>query len=154
MAQEKLTQKQEAFVQAYLKSGNATDAYKRAYNCNAMSDEAIHVEGCRLIKNPKVALRLQRVAEKVEKKAVLTLEEHMNELHALKEMGKQNGQISAAIKAEELRGKLMRFYVEQVEHGEAGEFSQMSDEDLDHLIAAEAEQIIMRPEKRNGRSKH
>jgi hypothetical protein len=32
--------------------------------------------------------------------------------------------------AEELRGQLNRFYVKQVETGDAGEFSRMSDEEL------------------------
>lgn len=159
MAQDKLTQKQEAFVVAYLKTGNSSEAYRMAYDAKAMSDEAINVEGCRLLKNPKVALRMQSVAQKADKKAVLTLEEHMLELHALKELGKQNGQISAAIKAEELRGKLMRFYVDQIEHGAAGEFARMSDEDLDDLILSEASEIVVPPPppmKKNGigRAKH
>jgi hypothetical protein len=47
------------------------------------------------------------------------------------------GQTSAAIRAEELRGQLQRFYVKQVETGDAGEFSRMSDEELRAYVNGE-----------------
>jgi hypothetical protein len=60
---------------------------------------------------------------------------HQSELKTLREMAKVSGQISAAIRAEELRGKLRRFYVEQVEHGDAHEFNQMTDDELRRYVA-------------------
>jgi hypothetical protein len=45
-------------------------------------------------------LRLARVQEKEEVKALLSLEEHMEELRVLREMAKNNNQLSAAITAE------------------------------------------------------
>jgi hypothetical protein len=54
----------------------------------------------------------------------------MEKLGQLRDEAVQRGQLSAAIRAEELRGQLRRFYVKQVESGEAGDFSRMSDEEL------------------------
>jgi hypothetical protein len=51
----------------------------------------------------------------------------MEKLRELRDRADQRGQTSAAIRAEELRGQLKRFYVKQVESGEAGEFERMSD---------------------------
>jgi hypothetical protein len=62
--------------------------------------------------------------------AALTLEAHMEMLRVLRDKADQRGQTSAAIRAEELRGQLQRFYVKQVETGDAGEFSRMSTEEL------------------------
>jgi hypothetical protein len=48
----------------------------------------------------------------------------------LQDKADQRGQTSAAIRAEELRGQLRRFYVKQVESGDVGDFTRMSDEEL------------------------
>src|SRR5262249_12494345 len=49
----------------------------------------------------------------------------------------------AANKALELLGKTaeLRMWVDQVEHGGAGEFSRMSDEELDQYIASKAQAL-------------
>ena len=50
---EKLTLKQETFVSEYLKTGNATEAARRAgYQCK--SDHAFEVQGNRLLRNAEV----------------------------------------------------------------------------------------------------
>ena len=65
----------------------------------------------------------------------------MGELENLRDMAKANGQLSAAIQAELKRGELRRFYVKQVESGDAGEFSRMSAEELDASIPTMMRQI-------------
>lgn len=141
-----LTLKQQAFVRAYFETGNATEAYRRAYDAQEMSDDAIRVEACRLLKHPNIALRLNAHNRTAMADTQLTLEEHMAELRTLRDQSKQNGQMSAAIKAEELRGKLRRFYVEQVEHGDAGDFDRLSDEELRTKAAEIAKKLnLTRP---------
>ena len=54
----KLTAKQEAFALAYVKCLNAPDAYRVAYPANRMNANAINVESARLLKNPKITLRI------------------------------------------------------------------------------------------------
>jgi hypothetical protein len=54
----------------------------------------------------------------------------MEKLRELRDKADQRGQTNAAIRAEELRGQLQRFNVKQVETGDAGDFSRMSDEEL------------------------
>jgi hypothetical protein len=49
--------------------------------------------------------------KKANQHTLLTIDEHMEELKTLRNMAKETGQMSAAIKAEELRGKLRRFYI-------------------------------------------
>ncbi|OWK36917.1 terminase small subunit [Fimbriiglobus ruber] len=53
------TPKQEKFCQKYIELGNASEAYRQAYDAENMSPEAIGVEACRLLQNPKVALRIE-----------------------------------------------------------------------------------------------
>jgi hypothetical protein len=53
------------------------------------------------------------------------------------------GRLAMAVKAEELRGKLRRFYVDQAEHGAAHEFEQMSNDELRRWIAAETRALSL-----------
>ena len=138
MARDDLTVKQRRFVQLYLKHGNATEAYKAAYNVKKMTDDAIRVESCRLLRHPNIAHYLSGVNKKAEEMAVLTLEEHMAELQLLREMAKDKGQLNSAITAEVKRGELRRFYVKQIEQGSAGEFDGMSDDELIAFIEGDA----------------
>lgn len=48
-----LTIKQEAFCQAYIETGNASEAYRTAYAADKMKPEAVHVQACKLQDNPK-----------------------------------------------------------------------------------------------------
>lgn len=54
----KLTSKQQAFVAAYLETGNASDAYRTAYDAAGMSPASINREASALLDHPKVAARI------------------------------------------------------------------------------------------------
>jgi hypothetical protein len=71
------------------------------------------------------------VQEKAEAKALLSFEEHMEQLKVLRDNAAAGD--SAAISAEVKRGDLRKFYVKQVEHGGAGEFQRMTDEETRRL---------------------
>ena len=50
----KLTIKQAMFADLIAHGLNKTEAYKRSYEAQGMSDASIRVEACRLSKNPKI----------------------------------------------------------------------------------------------------
>jgi hypothetical protein len=58
----------------------------------------------------------------------------MEKLRELRDEACQRGQLSAAIKAECLRGKLGGFYVKQIATGDAGDFSRMTNAELEAFI--------------------
>ena len=141
MPREKLTPKQEAFVLAYYETGNACEAYRRGYDASSMSLASIGKEARRLLKDPRITPRLEELAKCREAKALLSLEEHMEELRVLRELAEEKGHISAAIAAEVKRGELRRFYVKQIESGPRSPFEDMSDEDLAEFIRTEAAEV-------------
>lgn len=110
-----LTPKQEAFVLAYLETGNASEAYRRAYDCNGSSEAAINVNASKLLKNAKVALRLQVLQERSAKTATLSrawvLEKLMRNVDKAIELEDVNG----SNKALELLGKTdeLQMFVER-----------------------------------------
>lgn len=58
MAKGDLTIKQEKFCNKYLECGNASEAYRYAYNCSKMSDNAVWNAASILMDAPKVAQRI------------------------------------------------------------------------------------------------
>lgn len=62
-----LTKKQETFSIEYVKSGNASAAYRLAYDAENMSNESINVKSSELLKNGKVGLRVKELQEQAAK---------------------------------------------------------------------------------------
>ena len=59
----KLTIKQEAFARAYVETGNASEAYRRAYNAENMKQESIAVRACELLAHSKVSVMVQQLKD-------------------------------------------------------------------------------------------
>jgi phage terminase small subunit len=74
-----LTAKQEAFAVACAKGETASDAYRGAYDASNMSATAVHVAACRLLKNPKVTLRVEELRAPAVKATRLEIEETLRE---------------------------------------------------------------------------
>lgn len=80
MAHQQLTLKQEKFWQEYSTNcGNASAAYRAAYNTKKMSERAINTEACKLLKNPKIAHRLEEVKRAAAEGTKLTVQRIIEE---------------------------------------------------------------------------
>lgn len=56
-----LTKKQEAFLAAYIETGNATEAYRRGYDCSRMKEATINRKALEVLNNGTVAARLKEL---------------------------------------------------------------------------------------------
>lgn len=110
-----LTQKQEAFCVAYVEAGNASEAYRRAYNAGGMAAATINRKAAELMDNGKITARIEELRKPVAEAAQLTLGKHMADLLELRNMAKSDGKLDAAIKAEIARGRAAGLYAEKVE---------------------------------------
>ena len=108
-----LTQKQENFCLAYIETGNASEAYRKAYNAAGSSEKSVWELASKMLDNPKVISRLEALREQAARRVLLTLERHLEELAALRDEARAEGRYSAAIAAEIARGKAAGLYVEQ-----------------------------------------
>lgn len=72
MARQELTQKQELFCLAYIETGNASEAYRQAYNTAKMKPETINEAASRLIADRKVTTRIGELRQAVAVKVVAT----------------------------------------------------------------------------------
>lgn len=114
-----MTPKQEAFARVYVETGNASEAYRRAYNVSPDSKpNTIEKRACELLKNGKVAGRLAEIQAAAQQRHEITVDSLVAELEAarLKAMGISRG-ISAAVSATMGKAKLLGFLVDKHEHG-------------------------------------
>lgn len=65
-----LTIKQENFCLAYIETGNASEAYRRAYNAGKMKEKTIWEKASTLLADGKVAARTEELREAATRKAV------------------------------------------------------------------------------------
>lgn len=82
-ARTKLTQKQEAFCIAYIECGNASDAYRSAYNSENMKPETVNRKAKELTDNGKIAARIKELNSKAVTDAVMTRQEAMERLSGI-----------------------------------------------------------------------
>lgn len=79
MAGDKLTIKQEKFVQGLFAGLSQREAYKQAYNCENWTDNAMDVEACNLAKSPKISLRLEQLQDELRLRNMVTVERILTE---------------------------------------------------------------------------
>jgi len=109
-----LTQKQEAFAQAYIETGNASEAYRRAYKAGHMASNAIHVNASKLMSNAKVALRVEQLQQKAAKRHEVTVDMLTEKLWNAEKLAHSVENPSAAVSAVMGVGKLHGLIVDKV----------------------------------------
>lgn len=126
-----LTGKENECLMAFLTNGyKKSEAYRSAYDCSNMSDNAINVEACRFFKNPKITLWIDKYTKNTQKTLQEELDynakKHFDELEEMKHLALDcrdkyhNPNVNAAIKAVELKGKLAGLYKDERENADNG----------------------------------
>ena len=70
-----LTPKQEKFCQAYIKTGNATESYRAAYNCIKMKPESVNRMAYDLLQDLKITSRIKELSAEIKNQAIADAEE-------------------------------------------------------------------------------
>ena len=74
---DKLTPKQERFIQNIVSGMTQREAYKNSYNTENMKDETIDKEACLLFNSPKIAERYRELMDKLEDESIMSAKERM-----------------------------------------------------------------------------
>jgi phage terminase small subunit len=112
-----LTLKQEAFAQAYVETGNASEAYRRAYDVSPeCKPRTIEKRASEMLKNGAVTGRLAQLQAKVAKKHEITVDSLVQELELARTAAMTNPRgISAAVSATMGKAKLLGLVVDKAE---------------------------------------
>lgn len=100
-----LTVKQEKFAQLYIELGNASEAYRRAYNSKA-KPESVHVSACRLLDDPNVTLRVQVLKDETKQRHNVTVDSLMIELEEARQLALSTDAPAPAVSATMGKAKL------------------------------------------------
>jgi phage terminase small subunit len=118
-----LSVKQETFALAYVETGNASEAYRRAFTVGETTKpETVWTEASKTLANPKVALRVMELQELASLRTLVSIESLTGELEEARilAMQSENG-ASAAVAAIMGKAKLHGLAIEKKElSGKAG----------------------------------
>lgn len=111
-----LTPKQEAFVSVYLETGNASEAYRQAYDAENMKPATINRMAFDQLENRKIAARIQSHRDAAAERAVVSILSLTEELEEARALALREGQSSAAVAASMGKAKLHGLLTDKVEH--------------------------------------
>lgn len=113
-----LTLKQEAFCQAYIENGgNASEAYRAAYDAKKMKPEVVNVKACELLKDGKVSVRVAELRAAIEKRHEITIDDLIEELEEARSQAVSLNvpQLSVAVSATMGKAKMLGFLSDKIE---------------------------------------
>lgn len=107
-ADNELTQKQEAFCLAYVETGIAAEAYRRAYNVRAATEHSsIYANASKLLADTKISLRIKSLQADAAKLSLYTVKAAFDDLTEDRKFARDQQNPSAAVAA--TKGKMALF---------------------------------------------
>jgi phage terminase small subunit len=110
-----LTVKQEKFCQFYVETGNASEAYRQAYDSENMSDKDVWNEAYDLKNHPGVSPRIKELMEQHAKRHEVTVDSLTLELEHARKLAHQIANPSAAVSATMGKAKIHGLIIEKSE---------------------------------------
>lgn len=74
----RLTPKQEAFCNYYIETGNASEAYRRAFCCEKMSGKTVRVKASLLLNKDNIRVTVEKLQKELQKRSDITKDETVN----------------------------------------------------------------------------
>lgn len=102
-----LTPKQEKFCLVYLETGNASEAYRQAYDAQSMKPDSVNRKAKEVLDNVKIAARLAELRAPIIAKAQLTVEDLLKELEEARRLAIDTEAPAPAVSATMGKAKLL-----------------------------------------------
>jgi len=109
-----MTIKQEKFCIEYIKSGNATEAYKKAFNAENMKPTTINKKAYELLKKPEIKEFIEKTREQTIEESIIDIKQRKAYLSKL--ITDSKADISEKLKAIDLLNKMDGVYTQKMEH--------------------------------------
>ena len=111
-----LTPKQEKFCLVYLETGNASEAYRQAYDAQNMKPETVNKRASELLDNGEIAGRLEALRAPIIAKAQLTVEDLLRELEEARRLALDTEAPAPAVSATMGKAKLLGLDKQVIDH--------------------------------------
>ncbi|MDW0907800.1 terminase small subunit [Mannheimia haemolytica] len=102
-----LTPKQEAFCFAYIETGNASEAYRQAYETEDMKSETVHRKAKELMDNGKITARIEELKAEHAERHKLTVDDLLKELEEARILAREKENPNAMTQATMGKAKLL-----------------------------------------------
>ena len=109
-----MTPKQADFVRWYFELGNASEAYKRAYNSHAKPN-TLHRKANDLLKHPVIKAEVQTMQAQARERNQVTIDKVVDELEEARQIAKQSGNAAAMVSATLGKAKVLGLVVDKQE---------------------------------------
>ena len=109
-----MTPKQADFVRWYFELGNASEAYKRAYNSHAKPN-TLHRKANDLLKHPVIKKEVQTMQAQARERNQVTIDNVVDELEEARQIAKQSGNAAAMVSATLGKAKVLGLVVDKQE---------------------------------------
>ena len=109
-----MTPKQADFVRLYFELGNASEAYKRAYNSHAKPN-TLHRKANDLLKHPVIKAEVKAMQDQARERNQVTIDKVVDELEEARQIAKQSGNAAAMVSATLGKAKVLGLVVDKQE---------------------------------------
>ena len=121
MAGLNLTPKQEKFCQLYIELGNASEAYRQAYDTSRMKAETINTKAKELLKHGPITVRISELQDEHKQRHNTNVDDLIAELEEARKLAlnleiQEKPQVSAAVSATLGKAKLLGLDKVVLEH--------------------------------------
>lgn len=111
-----MTPKQEAFCLAYIETGNASEAYRRAYDAENMKPESVNVNASKLLADTKIKLRVAELKAAHVERHNVTIDDIRVMLLEDRDFAREMETASAAVSATMGLAKLYGHLTDRFQH--------------------------------------
>ncbi|GAB1667309.1 hypothetical protein Mh1961_05290 [Mannheimia haemolytica] len=111
-----LTPTQEAFCLAYIETGNASEAYRQAYEAEEMKPETVHRKAKELMDNGKITARIEELKAEHAERHKLTVDDLLAELEEARLLAKEKENPNAMTQATMGKAKLLGLDKQVIDH--------------------------------------
>ena len=111
----KLTPKQEKFCQVYIETGNASEAYRQAYNAEKMLPATVNNKAYGLLQTGGIRARLDELRAEHKKRHEITVDTLVAELEEARKLAFETDKAAAAVSATMGKAKLLGLVVDKQE---------------------------------------
>lgn len=126
-----MTPKQEQFARLYVETGNASEAYRQAYNADNMKPETVTNEAYKLLQDPDISAMVDGLKEEARQRHAVTVDDLLHELEQARAaaLAAPTPQSSAAVSATMGKAKMLGLLVDKAEIKAEAEISQVKQEE-------------------------
>ncbi len=139
-----MTPKQEQFARLYVETGNASEAYRQAYNADNMKPETVTNEAYKLLQDPDISAMVDDLKAEARQRHAVTVDDLLSELEQARAaaLSAPTPQSSAAVSATMGKAKMLGLLVDKAEIKAEAEISTKQEEYTPPLTGDEVQQVI------------